>query len=271
MIKHRTGRNGNGQELIKDPEKIGPIYQEVVKKYNLENRLPLIQQFIQGDLISTVNLARDGELLGNVAFRSLRMVPPSGGTSSYRLTENCLEAEKMDSKVIAHFGWTGFLSMDYLREKKTGRLFLIDCNPRPAPGIILGHQAGVDLVGAYLDLLLGKEVRPLNLQKEGVRGKIQFLDLGWILLALTEKGKSTGKRWKDLRRWLRREKFYYDVLDFRDLKPTLMLYYNIFRNFRRIWGPEAGEIFLEHVLYDEDVFYPRPEEKNLEAGKFPGI
>ncbi len=261
IIKHRTGRNGNGQELVKDPGTIWPIYQQVVKKYKLENRLPLIQQFIQGDLISTVNLALDGEVLGHVAFKSLRMTPPSGGTSSYRMTENCSEAEKMDRRIIGHFGWTGFLSMDYLREQETRRLFLIDVNPRPAPGIILGHQAGVDLAGAYLDLLLEREIRPLNRQQEGIRGKIQFLDLGWVLFALTEKGKSPGERWNDLRQWLRREKFYYDILDFRDIKPILMLYYNIFRNFRRIWGPDAGEIFLEHVLYDEDVFYPRPEER----------
>ena len=40
-------------------------------------------------------------------------------------------------------------------DEETGQLYLIDVNPRLAPGVIFGHYAGSDLLGAYVDMLLG--------------------------------------------------------------------------------------------------------------------
>lgn len=121
VIKHRTGRNGNRQKIIENPREIWEQYRGIVKKYELENKLPLIQRYIKGKLISTVNLAREGEIIGKVSFKSLRMVPTNGGTSCFRVTENFPGVDKFDRKLIRTFYWTGFLSLDYLLEEKTGK------------------------------------------------------------------------------------------------------------------------------------------------------
>jgi len=258
VIKHRTGRNGNGQKIVDDPGENWEQYRRIVEKYKLENRLPIIQRYINGKLISTVNLAREGEIIGKVSFKSLRMVPTRGGTSCFRVTESFPQVDNFDRKLVRTLNWTGFLSLDYLLEEKTGKFYLIDCNPRPAPGISLGFHAGVDLVGAYVDMLLGRKIRRIKTQRNGVKGKLQFLDLGWFLFSFFEKGAKMSQRWNSFRDWTKREEIKYDILDFKDIKPILALYWFIFCNFPRLFSDDGGEIFLDQVLYDEEVFNPLP-------------
>ena len=263
VIKPRIACNAHGQKIVDDPNNAVWEYGQIVKKYNLEEQLPLIQQYIKGSLISTVNLAVNGEVKGNVVFRALRTVPTSGGTSSYRITVNSPEAEEFDARLIKHFNWTGFISFDYMEDENTGKLYLIDCNPRIAPGVILANFAGVDLMGAFVDLVNGKEIHRLPRQKDGVRCKLQFLDLGWLLYNLTDKTLSAKEKWDAFRTWAKREPTYLDMEDMRDMKPWFALWAFLLRNLGKLLSPEGGEIFLEHFLFDEEGF--RKEMAQAEA------
>ncbi len=254
IIKHQTGRNANGQRLIKNPAEVYPQYQEITDRYNLKNELPIIQRFIKGPLISTINLARQGDIVGNIVFKSLRVVPTTGGTSSYRVTYSCPEAEEMDRRIIEHFNWTGFISLDYMMDEETGNIYLIECNPRMAPAVALAYNAGVNLIEPYVDMILDQPIRNPKPQIPGIKGKLQFLDLGWILFNLTDNQLSLKEKWKCFKEWARPEKFYYDMTDLRDFKPILALYAFIFRRIFKFFGPEAGEIFLENVMFEEKRF-----------------
>ena len=254
VIKPRVACNAHGQAIVTDPKTAGWEYGQIVKKYKLEENPPLIQQYIKGPLICTVNLAVNGEVKGNVVFRALRTVPVTGGTSSYRITVDSPEAELFAARLIQHLNWTGFISFDYMQDEATGKLHLIDCNPRIAPGVILGYFAGVDLMGAFVDLVNGKEVQRLPKQKSGVRCKLQFLDLGWLLYNLTDKNLSSKEKWARFRTWAKRERTHLDIEDIRDVKPWFALWGFLIRNIGRLLSPEGGEIFLEHVLFDEDGF-----------------
>lgn len=254
VIKPRVGCNAHGQKIVLDPKRAVWEYSQIVKKYELEKQLPLIQQYIQGTLVSTVNLAVNGEIKGNVVFRALRTVPTSGGTSSYRETVHSPEAELFDARIIKHFNWTGFISFDYMEDESTGKLHLIDCNPRIAPGVILGYYAGVDLMAAFVDLINGKEIAALSKQQNGIRCKLQFLDLGWLLYNLVDKNLSGKEKLQCFKQWAKREKSYNDIESIRDMRPWFALYAFLLRNVGKLLSPEGGEIFLEHCLFDEEKF-----------------
>jgi biotin carboxylase len=254
VIKPQVACNAHGQKIVLDPKEASLEYGRIVKHYGLESQLPIIQQYIRGTLVSSVNLAVNGEVKGNVVFRALRTVPTSGGTSSYRETVSSPEAELFDARLIKHFNWTGFISFDYMEDAVTGKLYLIDCNPRIAPGVILGYHAGVDLVAAFVDMLNGKDISRLPKQQIGVRCKLQFLDLGWLLYNLIDKNLSGKEKRQCFKTWIKREKSYNDIEDIRDMRPWFALYAFLLRNVGKLLGSDGGEIFLEHCLYDEDTF-----------------
>jgi len=254
VIKPRVACNAHGQRIVLDPKRAIAEYDQVVKEYGLQDHLPIIQQYIKGTLTSTVNLAVEGEVKGNVVFRALRTVPASGGTSSYRETVSAPEAELFDARLIEHFRWTGFISFDYMEDAATGLLYLIDCNPRIAPGVILAYHAGVDLVAAFTEVIHGREIARLPQQANGVRCKLQFLDLGWLLYNLIDKELTGREKFQCFKTWIKREKSYNDIEDIRDMRPWFALYAYLLRNIRKLLGSDGGEIFLEHSLFDEETF-----------------
>ncbi len=254
VIKPRVACNAHGQKIVLDPKEAVWEYGQTVKQYGLEKQLPLVQQYIKGNLICTVNLAVNGEVKGNVVFRALRTVPTSGGTSSYRETVHSPQAELFDARIIKHFNWTGFTSFDYMEDETTGKLHLIDCNPRIAPGVILGYYAGVDLIAAFVDLINGKAIEALPKQRNGIRCKLQFLDLGWLLYNLVDSSLPGKEKLQCFKQWAKREKSYNDIENIHDMKPWFALYAFLLRNVVKLLSPEGGEIFLEHSLFDEEKF-----------------
>lgn len=264
IIKPQSASNAVGQVLVPQHQNVFEKYQEVYQQNPGE--LPLIQKYIKGYLLSSVNLAHQGEIIGSTSFKSLRTFPLEGGTSCYRVTHNNHKVLNSDRLLIKHLNWTGFISFDYMFEENTKEIYLIDCNPRPAPGLILGHYAAVDLVGAYTDLLLNKKIRPLNRQRENVYGKMQFLDLGWFLFGLRDKKKSFSEKVNHLKKWRKKEKHCYDILDFKDLKPFLYLYLFIGKRFFKLLSPQAGEIFLEHAFFDHELFEEQLAKLKQEKG-----
>lgn len=257
VLKQRRSCGAHGQQIVKDPQKLVSLYRGIVEEYHLtDQELPLIQRFIGGPQICTVGLAYEGELLGQVAFRSLRTQPRDGGTTALKEIVDSPLAFRNDAALVKKLNWTGFFCSDYLTDD-TGNLNFIDCNPRMAPGIILGYNGGVDLLSAYVDLALGKKVGPLAHPKAGTLGRMQFLDLGWLIDSLMDKSYSFSQKvdaWKEWRDH-RGQKIKDDVFSWSDIKPGLMLYWFIITRLGPLLSPHQGEVFLENHLFDEARFY----------------
>ncbi|MCR4426776.1 MAG: ATP-grasp domain-containing protein, partial [Firmicutes bacterium] len=202
-------------------------------------------------------LARDGELLGQVVFRAIRVYPRDGGTSAYKVAIENSVVEAHDRALVRALRWTGFWSTDYMLDETTGECTLIDVNPRMAPGIILAYNAGCDLFGAYVDMLLRREVRAVHRPRPGTKARMQFLDLACLVDVFLHGADMTfGQKLAYLGEWRRRDSCYDDVIDRRDIKPLVMMYLFILRNLPRLLGPKGGEVFLEHVMFDEARFPP---------------
>jgi len=252
IIKLRQACDAHGQRLVRDAGNLAAEYLKLVSEYGLaENELPIIQRFLPGTLICTSGFAVDGKLVGHMAFKALRTYPRQGGTSAYKEIVDCPKALQYDSALARSRGWTGFISCDYLTDQHSDEVYLIDCNPRMVPGLAMGYHAGADLVGAYADLLQGQQIRPLYNPSPGSRGRMQFIDLGWLLDTFLD-GKMTIRQklvvWK---KWLNRGGHIIDdVLSWKDPMPGLVLYAFVFTRLRRLLSKSGGEMFLSHGLFN---------------------
>ena len=262
VLKQRRACGAHGQQIVQDPQKLIPLYRSIVEEYHLtDQELPIIQRFVNGPQICTVGLAYKGELVGQVAVKSLRTQPRDGGTTALKEIVDSPLAFRYDAALVKKLNWSGFFCSDYLTDE-TGDLNFIDCNPRMAPGIILGYNGGIDMLSAYVDLALGKEVGPLTPPKAGTLGRMQFLDLGWLLDSLMDKSYTFSMKvnaWKEWRDH-RGQKIKDDVLSWSDVKPGLMLYWFIITRLGPLLSPHQGEVFLENSLFDEARFYAQLAE-----------
>lgn len=255
VIKLRKACGAHGQQIIHDPSLVRTAYWKLVSDYKIEeSELPIIQRFIRGPLICTVDLAHEGTLVGQVAFKALRTYPRTGGTCSYKEIVDVPKVRQYDAALIRRLNWTGFFCTDYMMDQETGEFYLIDCNPRMAPGIIIGHHAGTDLFGAYVDMALERPIQAVQDPKAGIRGRMQFLELGWILDSLLDRsmlGAEKRAAWKE---WRRQDAVCDDVLSWKDPRPGIVLYSFIFSRLRRLLSEHGGELFLKHVLFEEERF-----------------
>ena len=263
VIKGKSSCNAHGQSIVLDPAGLDQIYLSLVERQGWTANLPLIQPFITGSMISSVSLACQGQRMGGVLFKALRTVPRVGGTSSYRETIDHPVCEQFDRQLIETLNWTGFISFDYMQDDKTGEVFLIDCNPRLAPGVALGYFAGADLIQGCLDLAYGRPIGPLGRAAPGVRSKLDFLDLGWMLHILGDTKLSPRQKGRYYLEWAKRSDAHDDILDWRDLRPHAALYLFLLRHAPRLLGPHGGEIFYQHALFQAPVFQAQLGEPDV--------
>ena len=268
VIKGKSNCNAHGQSIVLDPTGLDQIYLNLVEQQGWTTNLPIIQPFISGSLISSVSLASQGRQIGGVVFKALRTVPRIGGTSSYRETIDHPICEQFDRQLIETLNWTGFISFDYMQDDRTGEVFLIDCNPRLAPGVALGFFAGTDLIQGYLDLAHGRPVDPPGWAAPGVRSKLDFLDLGWMLHILGDTKISPRQKGRYYLEWAKRSGAYDDILDWHDLRPHAALYLFLLRHAHRLLGPQGGEIFYQHALFQESVFRAQLDEPDAFGDAF---
>jgi biotin carboxylase len=268
VIKGQANCNANGQEIVADYANLVSRYQNLVIREGWENKLPLIQRYVKGRLVSSVILARQGEKIGSVVFRALHTVPVAGGTGSYRETINNPTCERFDKQLIEAMAWTGFISFDYMEDEKSGELYLIDCNPRLAPGVVLGYFAGVDLVRGYIDMAHGIDPGILPSAATGVRSRLQFSDFSWLLGNLKDEHLTAQQKWQSFYRWINPGKCHDDIISWRDVGPTNALLVYSLRNARILSGPKGGQFFLDHVLFNVSIFEQQLElEKIIAASR----
>ena len=263
VIKGKSSCNAHGQSIVLEPAGLNRIYRNLVEQQGWASNLPLIQRYVRGRLISSVSLANQGKRVGGVIFKAIRTVPLAGGTSSYRETIDHPICEQYDRQLIESLNWTGFISFDYMQDDNTGEVFLIDCNPRIAPGVALGYFAGTDMIHGYLDLAYGRTLCPLAKAEPGIRSKLSFLDLGWILTIIRDKSLLPARKWLYFQDWIKSDNAHDDILDWHDMRPVAALYLFLLRHFSGLLGPRGGELFYHHALFLESVFQKQLDEQHL--------
>jgi predicted ATP-grasp superfamily ATP-dependent carboligase/CelD/BcsL family acetyltransferase involved in cellulose biosynthesis len=180
------------------------------------------QEYIPGgeDQVHTFHAYRDarGRTLGSFVGRKIRTYPREAGTSTFLELVSLPELTAIGFDVLDRLELPGVVKLDFKRDPRSGRFFLLEVNPRFNLWHHLGAASGVNLpLLAYRDLS-GARVEPAGPPRLGLR---------WLSLADDARAFVRGYRPAGeltLTRWLRslRGPKVYDVFAWDDASPFLV-------------------------------------------------
>jgi predicted ATP-grasp superfamily ATP-dependent carboligase len=136
VIKPRFGSAGRGLRFVAAGEALPPASKEPM----------LVQQRIDGQVLSTCGIAREGRMVANVVYRG-EVFSGSVAVAFARVPQHPA-IEAWCARFAAATGWTGFLSFDFIVDA-AGTAWAIECNPRVTSGVHFMHPE--DLARAVLD------------------------------------------------------------------------------------------------------------------------
>jgi hypothetical protein len=109
----------------------------------------VLQSFVPGVPAFCTLAAWKGLVISSVCFASEQIHPtPSGASTVVRYIEND-EMDHTSATMTAALGCSGFVSFDFMLDRKTNRAALIEMNPRSVSSTHLGAVFGRDVCGAF--------------------------------------------------------------------------------------------------------------------------
>jgi predicted ATP-grasp superfamily ATP-dependent carboligase len=119
----------------------------------------LVQPYLVGDQRTVDGLAWDGEVVAIAQKTGDRTWPRDAGVLSYgRIVRSDPDLERCCREMLADACWSGLFNLQFL--DAPGGRFLIDFNPRAWNSLAVQVEAGANMPAAWVDLLLGRPVRP---------------------------------------------------------------------------------------------------------------
>ena len=144
----------------------------------------MIQERIVGPGTGLFVLCDHGRIRADFAHRRLREKPPSGGVSvlseSVAVDPDLLEQA---ARLLGPLGWHGVAMLEYKRDARTGRAYLMEVNGRFWGSLQLAIDAGVNFPVLACQLALGCPPVPTPAYRIGVRSRGLLGDLDHLLPA----------------------------------------------------------------------------------------
>jgi D-aspartate ligase len=132
----------------------------------------MVQELVGGggeSQLSYAALAEDGEVLHDLVARRTRQYPPDfGRASTFVETIEDPELAEPSRRLIAEARYTGLVEIEYKRDAATGRLLLLDINPRVWGWHTLCGRAGVDFPWLLWQRLCGSATEQTH-ARTGIR------------------------------------------------------------------------------------------------------
>lgn len=152
IVKPRTGSASKGIRVIEDAEE----WDKLVNKDNF-----VIQQFIADREEYTVDcyVTTSGKIISIVP--RLRILT-AGGEVMNSETRRDKDLIAISEKVLMSGDFKGPVTIQFLRDKKTGANYIMEINPRLGGGVITSIEAGADITEFILRDYLGEELKPFN-------------------------------------------------------------------------------------------------------------
>jgi len=119
--------------------------------------IPVIfQKYISGEECNVCALAKDGEMIGGVVMKKLFLTDK--GKAWAGVTINNEEAKLTSKKILNFIQWNGGCELEFIIENKTGKMYLLEINPRFPAWVYLATASGQNLPDALLRICLGEDV-----------------------------------------------------------------------------------------------------------------
>jgi len=122
----------------------------------------VIQQMVvgpdEGHMSYTAFVSPEGRIAAELVARKLRIHPPRFGVGCYLEAAEIDDARRVGREIIERLGFRGFTSLQFKRDERDGRLYLIEINLRFPIWIGLPIACGVDYPWYYYETCLGRPV-----------------------------------------------------------------------------------------------------------------
>lgn len=120
----------------------------------------IFQKYIAGEECNVCALANNGEMIGAVVMKKLFLTDK--GKAWAGVTINNEEAKSTSKKILDYIKWNSGCELEFIIENKTGKMYLLEINPRFPAWVYLATASGQNLPDALLRLSLGENVKPFS-------------------------------------------------------------------------------------------------------------
>lgn len=158
LLKPNQTTGGRGMVKIKDKDNLQKVYPMIREQYGNCH----LQQYIQhGGRQIKVQLFVDEEhqLRYSSVIHKQRYYPVNGGSSCCNVTIEEPVAINVCASVLKDIGWVGFADFDLIENPTTGRLLIMEINPRIPACVKSAFKSGVDYATIIADATLGKPLK----------------------------------------------------------------------------------------------------------------
>lgn len=149
VFKRATGLGGDSVYFPKDGKALGNLIR------SSGDRPHLIMDRIDGYDVSVDAIRWDGYFRA-AAYRT--MVPESKGTSLIRIGVDMPELVSYTRTILDATDYRGACGMDFRIERKSGKAYFLECNPRFSGGIRSSLAAGFDMPCILWQLCMGLQI-----------------------------------------------------------------------------------------------------------------
>ena len=139
------------------------------------------QEFLPGNGWGVECLYEHGEIRWHFIHERLHEYPLSGGGSSYRRSVGVRpDLLEMARAVLDSLEWHGVAMVEFRVDEPSGRVTLLEINPRVWGSLPLAISCGVDFPAGLLDVALGRDLDPQPSYRHGWRMRWLTRDLEWM-------------------------------------------------------------------------------------------
>ncbi|HQI28317.1 MAG TPA: ATP-grasp domain-containing protein [Sedimentisphaerales bacterium] len=123
--------------------------------------LPVVQEYVHGVGAGFFAFYQHGTLKRWYIHRRLRESPPTGGSSTAAETCYYPEIYELGKRMLDHLQWHGVAMVEFKLDERTGKVHLMEVNPKFWGSLELGLAAGVNFGELLVRTIRGEEIQAI--------------------------------------------------------------------------------------------------------------
>ena len=158
LVKPNITSGGRGMKIVRSYDELMQAYPSINKNYGACH----LQEYVSpGGRQLKVQIMTDSD--GVPAYSSViwkqRYYPVNGGSSCCNTTITDTEITRICGNVLRSIGWVGFADFDLIEDPISGKVLIMEINPRLPACIRSAFLSGIDYATLIVDASLGKPLQ----------------------------------------------------------------------------------------------------------------
>jgi predicted ATP-grasp superfamily ATP-dependent carboligase len=181
VVTGTAGRRKVGVRYARDAKELA----EIIRQLGPEAGPFLLQTRIGGPGVGVFLLRWNGSIVATFAHQRIREKPPSGGVSvCCESIAPPAELVRQSTRLLEALDWEGVAMVEYKQDRRTGRHYLMEINPRFWGSLQLAIDSGVDFPWYLYQLIEGVPVTPISRWEVGRRSRWCWGEVDHLLTRL---------------------------------------------------------------------------------------